>query len=187
MQGPHEERDDTQLIALAKRGNRTALADLLHRHYSFLYKYLLKLTMNPHAAEDLAQDTMLKAMEKIGLYQGQSKFSSWLITIATRLYIDSGRKQRRESGWQEQERRRQQSLRGMRWQAASAGGDWPAALDALAALPDETRLPIVLKHYYGYSYEEIAAMTGTLAGTVKSRVHYGIASLRKELTNDEEA
>lgn len=170
--------DEAALIADAKRGDRTALSLLLQRHYTFLVKYLIKATMQPTLAEDLAQETMLKAMEKIKLYNGQSRFSSWLITIGTRLYIDSLRKKKREIRWQEQE----QSLRKLKWQAAYGGAEWSDVLDALGGLSEELRLPIVLKHYYGYAYEEIAGMLDIPEGTVKSRVHNGIKSLRKELS-----
>lgn len=59
-------------------------------------KYLIKITLHPQLAEDIAQDTMVKCIEKISLYNGSSKFSSWLITIATNLFIDQTRKQKRE-------------------------------------------------------------------------------------------
>jgi RNA polymerase sigma-70 factor, ECF subfamily len=170
--------DEARLIEDAKRGDRTALSLLLQRHYTFLVKYLIKATMQPSLAEDLAQETMLKCMEKIKLYNGQSKFSSWLITIGTRLYIDSLRKKKREIRWQEQE----QALRKLKWQAEYGRGDWPDVLEALGGLSEELRLPIVLKHYYGYAYEEIAEILDIPQGTVKSRIHNGLKGLRKELS-----
>lgn len=174
--------EEKGLIAKAQRGDSAALSELFQTNYAFLVKYLIKITMQPQLAEDLAQETMLKCMENIHLYNGQSKFSSWLITIATRLYIDSLRKKKREILWQEQER----GLRKLRWQAACAEGEWPEVLDLLAELPEHVRLPIVLKHYYGYAYEEIAGMLGIPAGTVKSRIHNGLNTLRKELDGNAE-
>lgn len=88
-----EEKD---LIISAKRGDQLAFAMLFKNNYPFLVKYLIKITMNPDAAEELAQETMAKCVEKIGLFNGKSKFSSWLITIATNLYIDQKRKSKRE-------------------------------------------------------------------------------------------
>ncbi|WP_438448497.1 RNA polymerase sigma factor SigY [Gorillibacterium sp. sgz5001074] len=177
-----QDEDERRLIENAKRGDRTALSLLLQRNYSFLMKYLIKATMQPGYAEDLAQETMLRAMEKIRLYNGQSKFSSWLITIGTRLYIDSLRKRKRELRWQEEQ---EQSLRKLRWQAEYGGSEWPDVLDALGVMPEEIRLPIILKHYYGYAYEEIAGMMDIPPGTVKSRIHNGLKSLRKELSEHE--
>lgn len=173
-----QQEDEARLIEDAKRGDRTALSLLLQRHYTFLVKYLVKATMQPSLAEDLAQETMLKCMEKIKLYNGRSKFSSWLITIGTRLYIDSLRKKKRELRWKEQE----QSLRKLKWQAEYGGTGWPDVLDALGAMPEDIRLPILLKHYYGYAYEEIGEIMDIPPGTVKSRIHNGLKSLRKELS-----
>lgn len=174
--------DESALIREAQQGSRTALSILLQQNYGFLMKYLLKITMQPAAAEDLAQETMLRCMEKIKLYNGSSKFSSWLITIASRMYIDGLRKKKRETLWQEQE----QALRKLRWQMERAGGDWPDVLEALAGLSEEMRVPIILKHYYGYAYEEIADMLELPPGTVKSRVHNGLKSLRKELAEHDD-
>jgi RNA polymerase sigma-70 factor, ECF subfamily len=173
--------EDKDLIASAKRGDSLAFAMLFEKHYSFLVKYLIKVTMKPEMAEDLAQETMIRCIEKIKLYNGKSKFSSWLITIATNLYIDDLRKKKREHNWQEQE----QALRKMKWQFESRNEEWNDVLNALGKLSDEIRIPIVLKHYYGYAYDEIADMLGIALGTVKSRIHNGIAAIRKELNDDD--
>lgn len=176
-----EERDEQDLILQARQGDTMALSLLMQKHYSFLVKYLIKVTLNPSLAEDLTQETMIKCIEKIHFYNGTSKFSSWLITIATNLYIDDLRKKKRERNWKEQE----QALRKMRWQAARNQEEWPLVLDALGHLSEEVRMPIILKHYYGYSYEEIGNILNLATGTVKSRIHNGIKSLRKELSTDE--
>jgi len=169
--------DEQQRINLAIRGDDQALAQLLHDHYTFLMKYLIKVTMNPSLAEDLVQETMLKCIEKIAYYNGSSKFSSWMITIATRLYIDMMRKRKVEQRWQEQE----QALRGVQWHMQQHQEAWTDAIDALSRLRYDMRLPILLKHYYGYAYEEIAEMMDIPQGTVKSRIYNGLQQLRKEL------
>ncbi|QHT62903.1 RNA polymerase sigma factor SigY [Paenibacillus lycopersici] len=173
--------EDEHLIARAVRGDDEALASLLRSHYGMLYKYMLKITMNKAMAEDLVQDTMLRAIERIGSFQRKSKFSTWLIAIATRRYIDEMRKEKRLRRWQTE----QQALQGIRFQAALRQQDWPDALDALGGLSYDMRVPILLKHYYGYGYEEIAAWMDIPVGTVKSRLHNGLIKLKKELQNDE--
>ena len=77
--------DEKDLIRKAKKGDTLALSKLLQQNYSFLLKYLMKATLHPQIAEDLTQETMMKCIEKIQLYNGESKFSSWLITIGTNL------------------------------------------------------------------------------------------------------
>lgn len=173
--------DERLLIDRAKRGDNEALASLLEAQYPFLYRYLLKITLNPHLAEDLAQETMVRCIARLGSYKAdRSKFSSWLMTIGSRLYIDELRKRRREVPGTPDE----QGTRLLAWQAATRGDDWPDVLDALGRLSSEMRTSVVLKHYYGYSQNEIAEMTGVSSGTVKSRIHNGMRLLRKELKDD---
>lgn len=171
--------EEYELIRQAIQGDKTALSQLLLQHYAFVYKYLLKITLNPPMAEDITQETMIRCIEKIKLYNGTSKFSSWLVTIATHLFIDQGRRRKREKHWQEQEQ--QQSLRQMQWQAGHQHEAWPDVLNALAELPQESRIPVILKHYYSYTYEEIGQILSIAEGTAKSRVHHALKQLRKEL------
>lgn len=169
--------DEKDLIRKAKKGDTLALSKLLQQNYTFLMKYLMKITLNPQQAEDLTQETMMKCVEKIHLYNGKSKFSSWLITIATNLFIDQQRRKKQEKKWLEQE----QALRKMKWDAANKNEEWADVLDVLAQMKEEVRMLIVLKHYYGYSYKEIGTMMGMAEGTVKSRVSNGLKMVRKEL------
>lgn len=172
--------DEKDLIKQAKKGDTLALSKLLEQNYSFLVEYLMKITLHPEIAEDLTQETMMKSIEKIQLYNGKSKFSSWLITIATNLFIDQQRKKKRETKWVEQE----QALRKMKWKA-NQNEEWLDVIDVLAQIDEKTSLPIVLKHYYGYSYKEIGKMMGIAEGTVKSRVSNGLKMVRKELAEHE--
>ncbi|CAH1205129.1 RNA polymerase sigma factor SigY [Paenibacillus plantiphilus] len=170
------------IIGQAIRGDEQALARLLRDHYAMLYRYLLKVTMNKSMTEDLVQDTMLRAIERIHTFQRKSKFSTWLISIGTRLYIDEMRKKKRERQWQNDE----QALQAIRFDAAMSNTEWHDALDALGKLSYDIRLPILLKYYYGYAYEEIAQWLNIPIGTVKSRLHNGLKQLRKELNSDEQ-
>lgn len=173
------DKEEKKRISLAQKGDTAAMAELFQQHYSFLYKYLLKVTMNPFAAEDTAQDTIVRCMERIGSYNGSSSFSSWMITIGTRIYLDKVRKKKRERQWVLQ--KQEQGIRQMRWQMESRSEEWSDLLEALSRLSDDHRIAILLKHYYGYSYEEIGDMLDVPAGTVKSRTSYGIKILREEM------
>lgn len=176
--------DEQQLIYQAQKGDSVALSKLFQQHYSYILKYVIKLTMNVQTAEDLTQEALMRSMEKLHLYNGKSRFSSWLITIATRIYMDELRKKKRERNWQEQEQL--QSVRNMQWQLTQSGVEWPDVLNALHKMSSDIRIPIILKHYYGYSQEEIADMLDVPVGTVKSRIHNGLRNLRKELNEHEE-
>lgn len=170
------------LVKRAIKGDSQSLSELLRQHYSFLYQYALKLTMNKVKAEDVTQETMLKAIEKMDTFQGQSKFSTWLIAIASRLVIDRARRSERENKWLQEEG----MLRSIRYEALNRMNEWPDALQALGELDERQRMAVLLKYYYGYSQEEIATMLDVALGTVKSRLHSGLKQLRKELTTNEE-
>jgi RNA polymerase sigma-70 factor, ECF subfamily len=174
--------DESSQIKLAKQGDAAAFATLFRENYPFLVKYLIKITLHIDVAEEIAQETMARSIEKIHLYNGKSKFSSWLISIATNHYIDQLRKKKREINWQANE----YDARGLKWHFESRNEEWNDALNALGKLSEDVRIPIILKHYYGYSYDEIGQMLKLSPGTIKSRVHNGIVAVRKELKLDEE-
>ncbi|WP_169089497.1 RNA polymerase sigma factor SigY [Paenibacillus sp. PL91] len=176
-------QDETKLIKQAIRGDTRALSELLQQHYSFLYQYVLKVTMNKTRAEDITQETMLKAIEKIATFQSKAKFSTWLITIASRLVVDRIRRNELEKHWLQSEK----SLHAIRYETLQRGEEWPEALQALGELNSGIRIPVLLKYYYGYAQEEISSMLDIPVGTVKSRLHNGLKQLRKELTEHEEA
>ncbi|MDQ0185633.1 RNA polymerase sigma factor SigY [Cytobacillus kochii] len=171
--------EEKKWIKAAKKGDNQALAHLFKESYPLLVHYLMKLTLNREEAEDLAQETMTKAIEKLNQFQVKSKFSTWLISIGTKLYIDQKRRQKRADAF------KAQHMRKLKWQAQSRNKDWDFLLASLGELEDELRVPIILKHYYGYAYDEIGKMLGIAEGTVKSRVHRGIKTIRKEMGEDE--
>ncbi len=171
------------LVEEALSGNRHSLARLLYDNYEMVFKYLIKFTLNKSLAEDLVQETMIKAIEKIRLFDAEkAKFSTWLIAIAQNLYLDSIRKKKREQKHIEEEMQSE----GLYDAGKEHDEDWERVLEALVRMPDESRIPLVLKHYYGYSLEEIAGVMSIPLGTVKSRIHNAIKLVRKELGDSAE-
>ena len=174
--------EEHELIKKAKQGDDSAFSLLYQHYYPFLYKYLLKLTLQEELSKDLAQDTMLKCYNHLHAFKGESKYSSWMISIASRLYIDSLRRKKRENKWVKQVKA---SLsRQLDWVARSKGIEWSDHFTDFNNLDADVRIPILLRHYYGYSYEEIGTMLGVKAGTIKSRVHNGLKYIRKEWKED---
>ncbi|SCV38094.1 RNA polymerase sigma-70 factor [Bacillus subtilis] len=102
----HEEH---QLIQQAKEGDDEAFTALFHYHYSFLYKYLLKLSLHPDLSEELVQETFLKGYIHLRSFQGRSKFSTWLISIASKLYLDHQKKRKRE--WKRNQAVKEEAIR----------------------------------------------------------------------------
>ncbi|MCM3584778.1 RNA polymerase sigma factor SigY [Mesobacillus maritimus] len=173
-----EHEQDWSLIEKARTGDQDAFTQLFQRYYSFLYKYLLKLTLDEEVSADLAQDTMLKCYTNLASFKGEGKFSTWMISISTRLYMDLLRKQKREKNWLNQLKRT--LSRQLSWQANTKGMEWSDVFTDFNQLEDDVRVPILLHHYYGYSYDEIGQIMNIRSGTVKSRVHNGLKILRKE-------
>lgn len=171
--------DEADLIRKARRGDAAALALLLQQNYLPVKKYLVTVTFDRALAEDLTQETMIRAVERIGQFEGRSRFSTWLISIATRLYLDWLRREKRE-------RRAAVRAAGEQplWHKAPSA-DVQGLMAALQALPRDVALPVVLKHYYGYTYEEIARWMEIPVGTVKSRIHGGVRALRRGLGQDD--
>ncbi|MGG7218726.1 RNA polymerase sigma factor SigY [Bacillus sp. ATD] len=171
----HEEQ---QLIQQAKEGDDEAFTALFHYHYSFLYKYLLKLSLHPDLSEELVQETFLKGYIHLRSFQGRSKFSTWLISIASRLYLDHQKKRKRE--WKRNQAVTEEAIRKIKWDVSSKGAEWSETLDLFSKLDPKLRTPVLLRHYYGYTYAEIGVMLQIKEGTVKSRVHKGLHQIRKE-------
>ncbi|MNE85702.1 RNA polymerase sigma factor SigY [compost metagenome] len=95
--------------------------------------------------------------------------------MATRLFIDVTRRRKRERQWLAQDSNANQ----LKWQFEVNQEEWSDLLELMSRLSPEHRIAILLKHYYGYSYDEIGRMLNTPAGTIKSRVAYGVRELRK--------
>lgn len=165
-------------VARAQKGDQVALARLLQENYLPVKKYLITVTHDRTLSEDLTQDTMIRAIQRIGQFSGKSKVSTWMISIATNLYMDWLRRNKRERRLQEE------SLFDDR-PADGPEPEWMDVMDRLHALPRDVAMPLVLKHYYGYTYEEIAGWMGIPEGTVKSRIFNAARALRKGLLENE--
>lgn len=166
------------LIEKAQLGDKAALSQLLQTHNLFLKKYVLKITCNIDITDDLVQETMIKAIISIQSYHPKTKFSSWLLTIATRIYIDQVRRRKRELNYLQFEQMRHRQLN---WQLVLENKERAAdAIDRLSRLADDVRVMIVLKYLYDYRYSEIAKLLHIPEGTVKSKIFYGLQKLREE-------
>ena len=160
---------------------------------SSLYAAALRMTRNPADAEDLVQETYLKAYRGFGGFQEGTNLKAWLYRILTNTYINTYRAKKRrpdETDLDETEdlylyRR----LGGL--EAAAAGRsaedelmDWftdSEVKDAIEALPDQFRVAVLLADVEGFSYKEIAEILDIPIGTVMSRLHRGRKALQKAL------
>jgi RNA polymerase sigma-70 factor (ECF subfamily) len=169
---------DRALVDAAAAGSREAFDDLVRRHQAAILTLARVLSAGRGDADDLAQEVFVRVWRSLRSFRGDSTFRTWLHRIAINV-IRSG--QARES-----------RLRRMFAPRPGSGGegeadapfDPPAAADpvdsalarrqiidrALAALPDELRVPVTLRDLQGLEYKEIAAILGVPIGTVESRI-----------------
>lgn len=166
---------EQELLSKARDGNRWALEQLLRDNYHIVYGYLLKLSMNEDLSKDITQEVMVKAITGIRKFRGDSRFSTWLISIASNTYKDSLK--RRKAIPTEMEKLNRAASQNTE-EAILQKEEIRLLNKSLLELPDSQRKAFILKHYYNYSYEEIAKILGCPLGTVRSKLHYCISKLK---------
>lgn len=178
---------DSKLVALYKGGNAEAFEQLVIRHKSRVYTSIYLIVKDKYIAEDLFQDTFIKAINTIksGRYNEEGKFLPWVLRIAHNLSIDYFRKQKRhptivmEDGtgvfntleFSEDPKESAQIIE-----------DTNAALKQfIDELPDAQRDVLIKRHYMGLSFQEIAEETGVSINTSLGRMRYALINLRKKM------
>ena len=179
------------LIQQARDGDLEAFNQIVDRYQGLLYRICFRITGNASKAEDATQDSLIRAYQSLAQYHGGS-FKSWMTRIATNRCYDLIRAERRRPA---------DSLEAQpfesqpRWSIEPSAENPDSYADrselsrrlehALTLLSYEQREAVVLADVTGYTYEEIAEITGASIGTVKSRISRGRVRLREILRDDE--
>lgn len=162
------------------------------QHLDALYRTALRMTRNPQDAEDLVQETMLRAYRFLDRFEPGTNLRAWLFKILTNTYINRYRKAASEPRVDSLDDSEELSLyRYLDNEAASRGGSVEAqVLDrfaeedikaAIEALPSQYRITVLLADVEGFSYNDIAEITNVKKGTVMSRLFRGRRLLQKAL------
>ena len=178
---------ETSAIARGLRRRDPDLLDRLIEQYQHrLLRYLVYLSGNRDLAEDLFQETWIRVLERGHQYDGRHEFSTWLYAVARNLTIDYLRKKSTRSldGLMEDEERaplQPADTRPMAWEVVQQHEQAERINAALVSIPAEYRETVVLRFQEGLALDEIATITGTKLGTVKSRLYRGLNMLMSRL------
>ena len=177
---------DDMLVTLYLEGNNSAFDILLNRHQDRLFNYIFFLVRSREVAEDIFQETFVKAITTLqqGRYQNDGKFAAWITRIAHNLVIDQFRVERNENaisndetefdllndakfaeGTIENKMVNEQILKDVR-----------ALIDEL---PDCQREVVFMRYYQDMSFKEIADITGVSINTALGRMRYAVLNMRR--------
>jgi RNA polymerase sigma-70 factor (ECF subfamily) len=175
---------DRSLVALSAAGDADAFAALVARYRASIVNLARALTADDGEADDLAQETFIRAYKAIGRFRGDSTFRTWLHRVAVNVVQSHLKKRARRWRWfgpslDEQDAAGQESS----VPATPATLEDDAArrelIDrALASLPADMRIAVTLRDVQGFDYAEIAEMLGIPLGTVESRIFRARQRLR---------
>ncbi len=175
---------DTQLINHFKSGENAALEVLIERHKEKIFTTILFLIKDRHLAEDFFQEVFIKIIDTIrgNRYNDEGKFLPWALRVSHNLCIDYLRKTNRTVNVASDERNIFETI-------GSIGDAADSKIVKLQtntklqyminALPDEQREVIVLRHFAGMSFKEIADATNSSINTSLGRMRYALINLRK--------
>lgn len=169
---------DSELVVATLRGSQDAFGTLVRRYERPIVGLVLRMVRNRAIAEELAQEVFVKAYSRLETYDQRRKFSSWLFKVAHNATIDHLRRRRVDTVPLETPDEERQLLETL----ADETGSGPEgetlrhelahALElAMGELRPEYREVVVLRFRQGYSYDEIAEITGLPLGTVKTHLH----------------
>lgn len=186
--------EDREALTAIELGERERFRELVERHAPVVYSILRRVGANPDLAEDLSQETFVRAWAGLRTFRGECRFRTWVVQIALNLARDRVRSATRgprllsleeaaERGSLDRERRAADAPVEDSLQDAPEG--LATRLErAIAALPPPYREAFVLRHVEELSYEEMSHATGQSIGSLKVRVHRARVLLRESLSSD---
>ncbi len=183
------DESDGAAVVRAQSGDGDAFRVLVERHSRSVFRLAYRMTNNEQDAEDVVQETFLRAYKQLSRYESRSSFSTWLYRIASNYALDLIRTRKRH----EEKRSANDNGTGLSVLDTVPAGD--PAQDrlvfsnevqqrvgaAMKELSDLERSAFVLRHFEGFSIEEIGGMLGTSLNATKHSIFRAVQKLRKRL------
>jgi RNA polymerase sigma-70 factor (ECF subfamily) len=170
---------DALLVKRAQRGDRNAVDALLRENYDSIRAVCHRIIINSADADDATQNALIAIVRALPSFDGRSKFSTWVYRIATNAALDELRRIRRRDVPNDDAKFEAISV-------SDATNAVDAQMDvsaALAHIPEDFRVALVLRHVADLDYEEIAVILDVPVGTVRSRLSRGRSQLTAILGN----
>lgn len=168
-----KQTDDLYHIEAVKKGNVQAFSFLVEKYQKMVYTLALKLMKKSEEAEEMAQDTFIKAFHKIDSYEGKSKFSTWLYSITYNACISELRKRRIEfKSLDDRQISDQDEQRMHDYYRENRKEDQEKYLAlAMEKLPEDDQVLVTLYYYENQSMDEISVITGLTVSNIKVKIH----------------
>ena len=178
--------NDQDLVQAYIKGDHSAIEVLINRHRSKVYTYIILTIKNQQLAEDLFQETFIKVIQSLraGKYKDNGKFLSWVIRIAHNLIIDHFRKVKQMNAISNDDSEvdlfNSKKLSDSNIEELIIDSQIKSEIRILInELPDDQREVVLLRHYGGLSFKEIADQTDVSINTALGRMRYALINLRK--------
>jgi RNA polymerase sigma-70 factor (ECF subfamily) len=180
------ESENTRIARGLRRRDPELLDRLIEQYQHRLLRYLFYLSGDRPLAEDLFQDTWIRVLERGHQYDGKHEFSTWLYAIARNLTLDYLRKKRPislDAVMEDDDHAAMEPAddRPLAWETVAQQEEAERINAAMTGIPAEYRETMVLRFHEEMALEEIATVTGTKLGTVKSRLYRGLNMLMSRL------
>jgi len=177
--------EDAELVTRSKTGDTVAFGELVSRYQKTVYRIILRMVKTPDDADDLTQDTFVRAYRGLKTFKEEFDFHPWLYRIAVNQAINFINRRKRQAAVDLEEVPEGDIKQGPEPESPVQSASRQELLenleDALQQLPEEQRTVFLLRVQEGLSYEEIAQVMGTPKGTVMSRLARARMALRRYL------
>jgi RNA polymerase sigma-70 factor (ECF subfamily) len=174
------------LIRRAKNGDGDAIAELIRAHQDALYAFILRMSGRPHIAEDIVQEAFVRVLKNLDRFDSRFRFSTWLFTIAKRLYVNAMQKHRPAYDSETVSLQKGNGhAPGFLSARAETMSNMRGLLDvALDALTERQREIVLLFHQQNWPITDIALHLDMPEGTVKSHLHRARKRMKAAIVAD---